>query len=91
MSVVDVASWACILIGVFFTLTGAFGMLRLPDVFTRMHAASITDSIGPILVLGGLILQSGLTLATVKLIAILIFLLLTGPTASNALAVTIQP
>ena len=51
-----------------------------------MHAASLTDSMATILILGGLMLQSGLTLATVKIFAILVFLMLTGPTASYALA-----
>ena len=62
------------------------GALRMPDLYTRMHAASVTDSIAPILITGGILLQSGLTLASLKLIAILVFLLLTGPTAANALA-----
>ena len=51
-----------------------------------MHAASVTDSIAPILIIVGIMLQSGLELASVKLAAILLFLLFTGPTASNALA-----
>ncbi len=58
----------------------------MPNLYTRMHAASVTDSVGPILIIGGLILQAGITLASIKLAAILVFLLLTGPTASNALA-----
>ena len=58
----------------------------MPDLYTRMHAASVTDSLGAILVLSGVMLQAGLTLATLKLAAILLFLLLTSPTASNALA-----
>ncbi len=58
----------------------------MPDLYTRMHAASVTDSLGSILVLFGIMLQSGWSLATIKLAAILLFLLLTGPTASNALA-----
>ncbi len=53
---------------------------------SRMHAASITDSIAPVLIITGLVLQAGLSLASVKLVAILLFLLMTGPTASNALA-----
>ncbi len=58
----------------------------MPDLYTRMHAASITDSIGPVLIIAGIMLQAGLTLASIKLAAILLFLLFTGPTASNALA-----
>jgi len=51
-----------------------------------MHAASLTDSMGSILVLLGVMLQAGWSLAAFKLLAILAFLLLTGPTASYALA-----
>ncbi len=82
----DILSWVLITSGGFFVFVGGIGALRMPDLYTRMHAASVTDTIGPILIFTGLLLQSGLSLASVKLIAILLFLLLTGPTASNALA-----
>jgi len=84
--ILDGVSWVMLLIGSGFILTGGIGALRLPDLYTRMHAASLTDSMATILILGGLMLQSGLTLATVKIFAILVFLMLTGPTASYALA-----
>ena len=64
---------------------GGIGALRMPDLYTRMHAASLTDTMAAILILGGIMLQAGMTLATIKLAAILLFLLLTSPTASNAL------
>ena len=38
----EIASWICILLGSAFTLTGALGLVRMPDIFTRMHAASVT-------------------------------------------------
>jgi len=82
----SIVSWLFLTSGGFFVLVGGIGALRMPDLYTRMHAASVTDSIGPILIIGGLMLQAGLTLASIKLAAILVFLLLTGPTASNALA-----
>ncbi len=82
----DILSWILLSLGGIFVFIGGLGALRMPDLFTRMHAASITDSIGPVLIITGLILQSGLTLASVKLALILLFLLFTGPTASNALA-----
>ena len=84
--VVDTVSWSLIVGGSFFVVVGGIGALRMPDLFTRMHAASVTDSLAPILILSGLMLQSGLNLYTVKLFAILLFLLLSGPAASNALA-----
>lgn len=85
-TVIDAISWLMLTIGGVFVFIGGLGALRMPDLFTRMHAASITDSIAPMLILTGLMLQSGWSLATVKLLAILVFLLLTGPTAANALA-----
>ena len=85
-TVLDITSWILLTLGGISVLIGGIGALRLPDLFTRMHAASVTDSIGAILVIGGIMLQAGLTLATIKLAAILLFLLLTSPTASNALA-----
>ena len=85
-TLLDIASWILLTTGGIFVLIGGIGALRLPDLFTRMHAASITDSMGAILILTGIMLQAGLSLATIKLAAILLFLLLTSPTASNALA-----
>ena len=82
----DIASWVLLSTGGAFVFIGGLGALRMPDLYTRMHAASVTDTIGPALIIGGIILQAGLTLASVKLVAILLFLLITGPTASNALA-----
>ncbi|MDX1509227.1 MAG: monovalent cation/H(+) antiporter subunit G [Woeseiaceae bacterium] len=85
-ALLDILSWILLTLGGFCILVGGIGALRLPDLFTRMHAASVTDSIGAILVLTGVMLQAGLSLAAIKLAAILLFLLLTSPTASNALA-----
>jgi len=82
----DIASWVLLVAGSGFVLTGGIGALRMPDFYTRMHAASLTDTLGTILVLSGVILQAGPTLAAVKLFAILVFLLLTSPTAAYALA-----
>ena len=83
---IDVLSWVLLTAGGLAVLIGGIGALRLPDLFTRMHAASVTDSLGAILVLAGIMLQAGFSLAFVKLAAILAFILLTSPTASNALA-----
>ena len=82
----DISSWVLFAIGTLVLFVGAIGVLRMPTLFTRMHAASMTESLGAIAVLGGLMMQAGLSLATVKLLAILLFLLLTSPTSSYALA-----
>lgn len=85
-TVVEALSWFFILSGSFFVIVGAFGTLRFPDFWSRLHAASITDSAGVILLLVGMCLQAGLTLVTVKLIIIGVFLFITGPTATHAVA-----
>ena len=84
--VLDILSWILLVLGGLAVLIGGIGALRMPDLYTRMHAASVTDSLGAILVILGLMLQAGLSLAAFKLAAILLFLLLTSPTSSNALA-----
>ncbi len=84
--VLDALSWLLLSAGGFFVLAGGIGALRMPNFYTRMHAASLTDSAGALLILAGIMLQAGWTLATIKLAAILLFLLLTGPTATYALA-----
>ena len=86
MVILDILSWTLLLGGSFFLIVGAIGVLRMPDFFTRLHAASVTDTLGALLILFGLMLQGGFTLITVKLILILIFLILTSPTSSHALA-----
>jgi multicomponent Na+:H+ antiporter subunit G len=83
---VDVISWACIVIGAVFAVIGAVGILRLPDVFSRMHGAGIIDTLGAGLILVGLMFQAGFSLITVKLILIIVFVLYTSPTTTHALA-----
>ena len=84
--ILDIASWTLMSLGGVFVLIGGIGALRMPDLYTRMHATSLTDSLGAILILVGVMIQAGLSLASIKLGAILLFLLLTSPTATNALA-----
>ncbi len=87
MSVVlDVLSWLCLVAGGFFCIVGAVGMLRMPDFFTRMHAASVIETLGAGLILLGLMLQAGLTLVTVKLLMIALLIMFVSPAATHALA-----
>lgn len=82
----DALSWLCLLSGGFFCIVGAIGLLRMPDFYTRMHAASVVDTLGAGLILLGLMLQAGFTLVTVKLLMVGILLFFTSPTATHALA-----
>jgi multicomponent Na+:H+ antiporter subunit G len=81
----DLASWALILAGGGFCLVGACGLLRMPDFYTRVHAASVTDNVGAFAILLGLALQAGLTLVTVKLLFIAALIFFTSPAATHAL------
>lgn len=82
----DAASWFFLVTGALLAVTGGIGMLRLPDFYTRMHAASVTDTGGMMLILLGLALQAGWSLIAAKLGLIAIFMLFTSPTATHALA-----
>ena len=86
LSAVDIVSWILLMAGALFCVIGGIGLLRLPDFFSRMHGAGITDTLGAALVLVGLMVQAGLSLLTVKLIMILIILWLTSPTSTHAIA-----
>lgn len=82
----DIASWILIVAGGLFSIVGGIGLLRMPDFYTRVHAASVTDSLGVGLILLGLALQSGWTLVTAKLMVIGLLIFFTSPTATHALA-----
>lgn len=75
-----------LLIGGFFCVVGSIGLLRMPDFYTRMHSASVTETLGVGFLLLGLMLLAGLTLVTVKLVMIAILIFFVSPTVSHALA-----
>ena len=83
--VVDVASWLFLAVGGFFFLVGAIGLIRMPDFYTRMHAASIAETLGAGPILLGLMLQAGFTLVTAKLALMGLLIAFASPTASHAL------
>ncbi len=85
-TVMDVLSWILLCSGGVFVLIGGIGALRLPNFYTRLHAASLTETMATILIFVGMILQAGFSLEALKLAVIMLFLLLTAPTASYALA-----
>jgi multicomponent Na+:H+ antiporter subunit G len=84
--VAEVLSWTFLMAGSVFLLIGGLGLIRLPDFYTRIHAAGITDTMGAWLVLIGLMFSAGWTLISVKLLMLLFFLAVTSPLASHALA-----
>lgn len=82
----DVVSWISILGGIGFLLVGGIGLLRMPDFYTRCHAAGVTDTGATLLILFGLIVQAGWSLVAVKLLMVFGFLFFTSPTATHAVA-----
>ncbi|MFB3145549.1 MAG: monovalent cation/H(+) antiporter subunit G [Nitrospirales bacterium] len=80
----DLVAIALILAGLFFLIVAAIGMLRLPDVFTRSHALSLTDSLGAFLVLAGLAIYQGFSLNLLKILVVLALLYLLNPVVSHA-------
>ena len=82
----EILVWVLLLSGSLFAIIGGIGLIRLPDLFARMHGSGVTDTLGAGLILAGLMLHSGATLVTFKLGAVLFFLFLTSPTATHALA-----
>jgi multicomponent Na+:H+ antiporter subunit G len=86
VSPVDVASSVLLLAGSFFVITGGVGLLRFPEFYVRTHSAGLTDSAGAALILLGLLIQAPDWSSAVRLVLILLFLLVTSPTATHALA-----
>ena len=83
---VDILSWILLVAGGLFSIVGALGLLRMPDFYTRVHAASVTDTLGVGFILLGLMLQAGWTLVTVKLAVIGLLIFFTSPAATHALS-----
>lgn len=83
---VDILSFVLLLAGGALVLVGGVGLLRFPDFYTRLHAASVTETLALTLIMLGLFLQAGANLIGLKLALVFIFMLLTGPVATHALA-----
>jgi multicomponent Na+:H+ antiporter subunit G len=74
------------LLGAFFFLTGTVGYLRLPDFFTRMHAIGKSDTLGAFLSMLGVACFTGLTLLSIKIVLVAVFIVIANPTATHAMA-----
>ena len=73
-----------IVFGLFFLIVGSIGMLRLPNVFVRAHALSLTDSLGAVLVLAGLAVYQGFSMNFLKIAIVLVLVYLLNPVISHA-------
>jgi multicomponent Na+:H+ antiporter subunit G len=80
----DILSIICISAGLFFLIVAAIGVIRLPDVFSRSHAVSLTDSLGAFLMLVGIALHEGMGKNTLKILAVLALLYILNPVIAHA-------
>lgn len=83
---IDLFSKLLIISGLFFFLVGTIGVLRFPDALTRAHGAAKADTLGAVLCIFGLVLKSGLSPVTIKLLLVIAFLWTANPTATHMIA-----
>ena len=86
MILVDIISWIFIITGALLGIAGGIGIHRFPDFYSRLHAAGTTDTLCAASFLVGLAMQTGITIASLKLLLIFVFLFFSSPTATHALA-----
>jgi len=79
-----IISIICIVTGLFFLIVAAVGVIRLPDVFSRSHAVSLTDSLGALLMLVGIAFYEGLGINTLKILVVLVLLYILNPVIAHA-------
>lgn len=84
-----VITYACLAVGCFFSLTGAVGLLRMPDFYTRLHPAGKNDTLGVLFIVTGLLAETlkydyGFFVGA-KLLLVVLFVFLTAPAATHAL------
>jgi multicomponent Na+:H+ antiporter subunit G len=86
----DIFTILCLVVGCFFSFTGAVGVLRMPDFFSRIHPAGKNDTMGVLMICLGLMTETlkyeyGYLVAA-KLLLIVLFVFVTAPVASHAIA-----
>ena len=86
MIFIDISSWIFIIAGALLGIAGGIGIHRFPDFYSRIHAVGITDTLCAGMFLIGLAMQTGISIASLKLLLIFIFLFFSNPTATHALA-----
>lgn len=82
----EIISAILVFTGCFFIIAASIGIVRFPDFYSRLHPAGKTDTLGLTLILAGLIVYEGITLVSVKLVFIIIFIFIANPTATHTLA-----
>jgi multicomponent Na+:H+ antiporter subunit G len=80
----DILSIIFIVAGLFFLIVAAIGVVRLPDMYSRSHAVSLTDSLGAFLMLVGIALHEGLSINMLKILVVLVLLYILNPVIAHA-------
>jgi len=86
MTPVEWLAAVLVAVGTFFGFVATVGLIRLPDLYARLHSASKSDTLGAVLTLAGLAVVLGVGTESAKLLFLLLFLFLTSPTAAHAIA-----
>ena len=81
----NLIAYVLMILGTLLLLIGAIGLLRLPDFYSRTHAATKPDTLGLVLILLGLAIYGGLNLTTFKMLVIILFVFIANPTSTHAL------
>ena len=82
----EITGQILITIGILFNIFGCIGLVRFPDVYNRLQAATKCVTLGTILLLGGVALACGSAALSAKAIICAVFILITSPTAAHAIA-----
>ena len=85
LSIIDIISTVFIVAGLFFMTTGALGLLRFPDFYTRLHATGKCDTLGEVLVIVGCIIYQGWSFISIKLLFLMVFIFIANPVGTHAL------
>lgn len=72
--------------GALFLTVSCIGLIRFPDFYSRTHAMGKSETLGAMLVLGGLAIYNGWTLSSLKLLIVLVFVMIANPTATHAIS-----
>jgi multicomponent Na+:H+ antiporter subunit G len=82
---IDIISTVFMAVGAFFMITGALGLLRFPDFYTRLHATGKCDTLGEVLIIFGCMLYQGWSFITIKLFFLILFIFIANPVGTHAI------
>lgn len=82
----NIISLILIYIGLFFMLVGSFGIARMPDIYSRLQASGVSDTVGVIVILMGFLLRKGFSFSDSFLGLLILFFFVTGPIIGHSIA-----